>query len=55
MFCATARELEGKGGMYFNHCQLCEASDEANNDELAVALWHHSDSMVKEYLSRHTL
>ncbi|XP_038069483.1 WW domain-containing oxidoreductase-like [Patiria miniata] len=55
VYCATARELEGHGGMYFNHCQLCEASEEANNEDLATALWQLSDSLIKERLSRYTL
>ncbi|XP_022082243.1 WW domain-containing oxidoreductase-like [Acanthaster planci] len=55
VYCATARELEGHGGMYFNHCQLCQASDEAYDEELATALWQLSDSLIKERLSRYTL
>ncbi|XP_071786011.1 WW domain-containing oxidoreductase-like [Asterias amurensis] len=55
VYCATSRELEGKGGMYFNHCQLCQASEEAENEDLAAALWDLSNSIIKEHLSRYSL
>eukprot|EP00057_Strongylocentrotus_purpuratus_P023641 XP_011678115.1 PREDICTED: WW domain-containing oxidoreductase [Strongylocentrotus purpuratus] len=55
MFCATARELEGVGGMYFNHCCACMPSDEAQNTELATALWDHTDNIIKEALSNNSL
>nr|XP_054748260.1 WW domain-containing oxidoreductase-like [Lytechinus pictus] len=55
MFCATARELEGVGGMYFNHCCACMPSEEAQSKELAIALWEKTENVIKDALSKSTL
>uniref|UniRef100_F7EAG2 WW domain containing oxidoreductase n=1 Tax=Ornithorhynchus anatinus TaxID=9258 RepID=F7EAG2_ORNAN len=42
LYCATAPELEGLGGMYFNNCCRCLPSQEAQNEMTARALWELS-------------
>ncbi|KAJ7340978.1 hypothetical protein JRQ81_004265 [Phrynocephalus forsythii] len=42
VYCATAPELEGLGGMYFNNSQ------EAQNDLVATALWELSEKLIQE-------
>ncbi|KRT82518.1 dehydrogenase, partial [Oryctes borbonicus] len=36
IFCATANELSGVTGVYFNNCYRCEESKAASNDEMAL-------------------
>ena len=50
MYCATARELEGIGGSYFNNCFRCPPSAEALNTKTASCLWQHSENMVTKAL-----
>ncbi|KAF5282876.1 hypothetical protein FQA39_LY17456 [Lamprigera yunnana] len=50
VFCATAYELNGITGVYFNNCCHCQESKSAQDDELAVALWDISLKMVKSAL-----
>lgn len=47
VFCATAHELVGVTGAYFNNCCRCRESDSAQDDDLASALWDISMEMVK--------
>lgn len=46
VYCATAQELNGVTGMYFNNCYRCEESDAAKDDELAQVLWNISIEML---------
>ena len=46
MFAATARELEGYGGYFFNNCFNVEPSEAARSTELAKTLWDYSELMV---------
>ncbi|XP_071494022.1 WW domain-containing oxidoreductase-like [Diadema antillarum] len=55
IFCATARELEGVGGMYFNHCCACMPSDEAQSEELGAAMWELTEKILKEALNKNVL
>lgn len=50
VFCATAVELTGVTGVYFNNCYRCEESVAAQNDELAASLWSVSVEMIKKAL-----
>ncbi|XP_050316166.1 WW domain-containing oxidoreductase [Anthonomus grandis grandis] len=50
VYCATALELAGVTGVYFNNCCPCEESKEARNDELAKKLWNISIDMVGQVL-----
>jgi len=48
VYCATASELTGLTGVYFNNCYICEPSQLSLNDGLAKDLWVLSNQMVKE-------
>ncbi|KAF5279773.1 hypothetical protein FQR65_LT15272 [Abscondita terminalis] len=48
VYCATAPELVGVTGSYFNNCCRCEESANAQNDELAKILWDLSEEMVRD-------
>lgn len=52
MYCATAAELEGLGGMYFNNCCRCLPSQEAQGDATAAALWELSERLIQERIGR---
>uniref|UniRef100_A0A8C3BA35 Uncharacterized protein n=1 Tax=Cairina moschata TaxID=8855 RepID=A0A8C3BA35_CAIMO len=52
VYCATAAELEGLGGMYFNNCCRCLPSPEARNDATAAALWELSERLIQERIGR---
>ncbi|XP_044726701.1 WW domain-containing oxidoreductase [Chrysoperla carnea] len=47
VYCATARELSGLTGLYFNNCHICNVSDNAKSSELAKRLWDISADMIK--------
>ncbi|XP_045469198.1 WW domain-containing oxidoreductase [Harmonia axyridis] len=47
IFCAVAPELNGVTGCYFNNCYQCEESKMAQKDDLALALWEISTTMVE--------
>lgn len=46
VFCATAPELVGVTGVYFNNCFRCEESSVAQSNEMAKALWDISYGMI---------
>ncbi|XP_067216413.1 WW domain-containing oxidoreductase isoform X2 [Linepithema humile] len=46
IFCATAPELEGVTGGYFNNCYRCQPSNAALDPALAERLWTISQSMI---------
>uniref|UniRef100_A0A8C6YV32 WW domain containing oxidoreductase n=1 Tax=Nothoprocta perdicaria TaxID=30464 RepID=A0A8C6YV32_NOTPE len=48
VYCATAPELEGLGGMYFNNCCRCPPSSEAQSAETAAALWELSQGLLQQ-------
>lgn len=48
IYCATAQELTGLSGVYFNNCYICEPSKLSQNENLAKELWELSESMIKE-------
>lgn len=51
VYCATAPELEGATGLYFNNCCRCEPSKAAQDPELARILWQLSMSMIDAVIS----
>lgn len=53
VYCATALELTGITGQYYNNCFFCEPSKRAQNDEMADGLWAESETIVKKILSNH--
>uniref|UniRef100_A0A8B9Z7W9 WW domain containing oxidoreductase n=1 Tax=Buteo japonicus TaxID=224669 RepID=A0A8B9Z7W9_9AVES len=52
VYCATAAELEGLGGMYFNNCCRCLPSQEAQGEATAAALWELSERLIQERIGR---
>lgn len=51
VYVATAKELEGKGGLYFADCNECEPSDYAKDKELAKKLWEWSEKVTGKTLT----
>lgn len=52
VYCATSKDLEEVGGMYFNNCCPCQPSDEAMDEKLAQKLWAVSDNILMDRLNR---
>ncbi|VEN49787.1 unnamed protein product [Callosobruchus maculatus] len=52
VYCATALELTGVTGVYFNNCYQCQESPAASDDNLATALWETSIEMIKSVLGK---
>ncbi|KAL6427611.1 hypothetical protein ACFW04_008822 [Cataglyphis niger] len=52
VFCATAPELEGVTGGYFNNCYRCQPSNAALNLTLAEQLWTLSQDMITDILKK---
>lgn len=50
VYCATAPELTGLTGVYFNNCYICEPSKLSQNEELAKDLWSLSEKIIKSVL-----
>lgn len=48
VFCATALELNGTTGVYFNNCFRCEEGQMAQDDDMASKLWDISCDMIKQ-------
>jgi WW domain-containing oxidoreductase len=46
VYCATAPEIEGKGGRYFVDCKPVPASEEAENAAVAGRLWELSEHWI---------
>ncbi|XP_013389042.1 WW domain-containing oxidoreductase [Lingula anatina] len=43
VFCATALEIDGYGGMYFNNCCRCLPAEKTFKEKLCNALWELSE------------
>ncbi|TGZ47499.1 WW domain-containing oxidoreductase [Temnothorax longispinosus] len=52
VFCATAPELEGVTGSYFNNCCRCQPTNAALDPALAARLWTLSQDMIADALKR---
>ncbi|XP_066144437.1 WW domain-containing oxidoreductase isoform X2 [Euwallacea fornicatus] len=52
VYCATAPELVGVTGVYFNNCCPCQESQAAQNEQMAKLLWNVSIDMVKAVLGK---
>jgi len=46
IFCATAKELDGVGGHYFNNCFQCTPAMAALEMETGKRLWEISKHMI---------
>lgn len=54
VYCATHKDLEEVGGMYFNNCCPCQPCDESMDEKLAKKLWTISDEILQDRLNRMT-
>lgn len=52
VFCATAPELEGLTGSYFNNCYRCQPSNVGLDPALGARLWTLSEDMITTVLKR---
>ncbi|XP_037958494.1 WW domain-containing oxidoreductase [Teleopsis dalmanni] len=50
IYCATANELTGLTGYYFNNCYFCEPSTSSKKATLRLKLWELSEQMVQKIL-----
>ncbi|XP_078492679.1 WW domain-containing oxidoreductase [Ciona intestinalis] len=50
VFVATAPELEGIGGLYFNNCFRCEPSEPASDPTAATRLWTITEDLINDRL-----
>lgn len=48
VYCATATELTGLTGTYFNNCYICEPSKLSQKEETANKLWVISKKMIQD-------
>ncbi|KAG5881073.1 hypothetical protein JTB14_020403 [Gonioctena quinquepunctata] len=55
VYCATAMELLGVTGVYFNNCCKCQISTTAGDDQLAQALWDTSVEMIRSVMTNVSL
>ncbi|CAG2164221.1 unnamed protein product [Oppiella nova] len=52
VYCATAQELDGIGGLYFNNCYQCLPSKAAQNTDLSASLWLLSEKMIENAIKQ---
>jgi len=50
VYVATAPELNGIGGLYFNNCFRCEPSKLCSNPDLAARLWKVTEDLIADRL-----
>ncbi|KAF0311936.1 WW domain-containing oxidoreductase [Amphibalanus amphitrite] len=55
VYAATAPELDGLGGLYFNNCCACPVSAAAADPERARRLWTLSEALIAERLGAEAL
>lgn len=55
VFCATAPELKGVTGVYFNNCYRCNPSNMALDPDLAARLWSVSQEMIINIMKKDKL
>lgn len=48
VYCATAHELNGLTGLYFNNCYVCSSSVASKNERLQRSLWELSAKMIEQ-------
>ncbi|XP_068150607.1 WW domain-containing oxidoreductase [Drosophila tropicalis] len=48
IYCATANELTGLSGLYFNNCFFCEPSKLSKSSKLQENLWQVSENLIQE-------
>ncbi|EDS43677.1 WW domain-containing oxidoreductase [Culex quinquefasciatus] len=47
IYCATAHELNGLTGLYFNNCYVCEPSGTSKSKRMQQSLWELSEQLVE--------
>lgn len=52
IYCATAEELTGLTGLYFNNCYICETSKKGQSDYMGERLWAISEEIIKRIEQR---
>lgn len=50
VYCATANELTGLSGLYYNNCFFCEPSKLSQSSTLQQQLWQLSEHLVEDIL-----
>lgn len=50
VYCATAHELSGCTGLYFNNCCRCPPSKPSQDPQMAKLLWDISVEMVERIM-----
>ncbi|XP_026834914.1 WW domain-containing oxidoreductase isoform X2 [Drosophila erecta] len=50
VYCATANELTGLSGLYFNNCFFCEPSKLSKSAALQQQLWRLSENLIAEFV-----
>lgn len=50
VYCATATELTGISGQYYNNCYFCTPSKASQNEEMASSLFDISEKLIKQIL-----
>ncbi|XP_014210952.1 WW domain-containing oxidoreductase [Copidosoma floridanum] len=55
VFCATAEELKGISGTYFNNCYRCDVSSTAFDPQLSLRLWDVSQEMIINIMNKDKL
>lgn len=50
VYCATANELTGLSGLYYNNCFFCEPSKLSQSTALQQQLWQLSEHLVEDIL-----
>lgn len=55
VYCATAHELSGCTGLYFNNCCRCTPSPKSEDPQMSKLLWDISVDMVNSVLGENTV
>lgn len=50
IYCATATELTGISGQYYNNCFFCTPSTASQDEEMASSLFDISEELIKRIL-----
>jgi len=52
IYCATANELTGLSGLYFNNCYFCDPSKLSKSTTLQQQLWELSERIISEVMDQ---
>ncbi|XP_058460456.1 WW domain-containing oxidoreductase [Malaya genurostris] len=51
IYCATAHELNGLTGLYFNNCYICDPGRNAKSEHKQQVLWELSESLINRIMN----